>query len=766
MDQLMMHSFEVESIEKRGEGLEKVVVGKILEISKHPNADRLQLTKVDIGAMKLDIVCGAPNIKVEDKVPVAIIGAKLPNGLEIKETEIRGVKSFGMLCAEDELGLGKDHGGILILDKSAKIGEKITKTLGLDDSIFEIKVLPDRGHDALCHIGVAREVAALNGKKIDPYFKKIKLNKKKAASLRIKIEDKKLCPRYIGAVMDNIKIQQSPAWIKNRLSLVGINPVNNIVDATNYVMLELGQPMHAFDCNKIGNGKSANIIVRRAKNDEKIVLLDGTEKNLNENDLIISNEEKALAIAGVMGGEDSGINDDTNTIVLESANFNATSIRKTRTRLNIKTEASDRYEKDIDPNLAEIAMARIIEIIEMTGGKFRELIDIYPKPIKEWKIKLNSEYAVRLLGEKIPITTMIKILESLEIRAKSKGKIIEATIPTFRIDLKTQEDLVEEIGRINGYEKIRSEAPIYPVQPAKINKQRSFERIIKDFLVGAGFSEVHNYSFYNKQDASQAGFSQKHLELENPINPDQALMRVSLIPGLIKNIRENLKNFKEIEIFEIGRVYIPNNSVLPEEKNMLLGAVVVDESKKGNNFYEAKGYVELIFKKLGITSYNFIGSVSSELWHKTRYADIKASGKEENIGCLGEINPLVLKKFDIEKRVVMFEFDLKKLQEISKIEKEFVPLRKYPVSTRDISLITGSETKTLDILENIKNSGGDLVLEAELFDVFDFKEKETSFAFRISFGSDDRTLRNEEIDEAMKKIIENLEKELKVKVRK
>ena len=430
-DALMMHSFEVEGIEKKGEELSGVVVGEILEIKKHPNADRLQLTKIDIGKnRKLDIVCGAHNIKVGDKVPVALVGAKLPSKMLIQEAEIRGVKSFGMLCAEDELDLGKGHEGILILKKNAKIGEEITKTLGLDDTIFEIKVLPDRGHDALSHVGVAREVAVLEGKKLDYKIKKVKTSK--TSKLAVKIEDKNLCQRYMGAVMVDVKVQESPNWMKNRLQSIGINPINNIVDATNYVMMELGQPLHAFDFNKIGNGKSVNIIIRKAKNGEGIKLLDETVKKLSAEDLVITNESKALAIAGVMGGEDSGINENTTSIVLESANFDATSIRRTRTRHNIKTEASDRYEKEIDPNLCEIAMARVIEIIGSFGATTEGIVDIYPKPVREWKIKLNLEYANRLLGEKIPEKQALKILNLLGLKTSGKGKIIMVKIPTIR----------------------------------------------------------------------------------------------------------------------------------------------------------------------------------------------------------------------------------------------------------------------------------------------------------------------------------------------
>lgn len=771
IDALMMHSFEVEGIEKKGEELSGVVVGKILEINKHPNADRLQLTKIDIGKnKKLDIVCGAQNIKVGDKVPVALIGAKLPSRILIQEAEIRGVKSFGMLCAEDELDLGKGHAGVLILKNDAKIGEEISKALGLDDTVFEIKVLPDRGHDALSHIGVAREVAVLEGKKLNYKTKKNKTSK--TSKLTVKIEDKNLCPRYMGAMMINVKVQESPNWMKNRLQSIGVNPINNIVDATNYVMMELGQPLHAFDFNKIGDGKSVNIIVRKAKNGEEIKLLDETVKKLSAEDLVIANGKKALAIAGVMGGEDSGISENTTSIILESANFNATSIRKTRTRQNIKTEASDRYEKEIDPNLCEIAMARVIEIIESFGATADGIVDIYPKPVKEWKIKLNLECASELLGEKIPEKQALKILNLLGLKTSGKGKIITVNTPTIRIDLKTQEDLIEEIGRIYGYEKIKSKAPVLEIKPSKINEQRQFEKMIKGHLTGAGFSETYNYAFYSIGDANNIELgNEKHIELQNPMNPEQALMRKSLVPGILKNIKENLKNYKEIEIFEIGRIYFPKENALPEEKNVLVGAIVLDEKKKGNNFYEAKGYVDLMLQKAGISNYYFdefknLDEKIPSLWHKTRCAEIETEGSEELLGYVGEISPLVLQKFGIEKKVAMFEIDLGKLQLTAEKEREFKPLRKFPISERDISMVADEEVRVDEIMQIIQETGGNLVIDTDLFDIYDLSENETSFAFRIFFADDNRTLRNEEVDDVMKKIINNLEKDLEIKVRK
>lgn len=766
VDNITMHSFEVESWEKIEQKIDNVLVGKILEIKKHPNADRLQLVKVDIGKKKLDIVCGAKNIKVGDKVPVALVGAKLANGMEIKETEIRGVKSFGMLCAEDELGLGDDHSGILILDNKEKIGEFFWD---FKDAIFDIKVLPDRAHDALSHIGMACEAAAAEGRKINLDLEKIILSKKRSAKLRVEIEDKKLCPRYIGAVVENVEIKSSPLWLKKRLLVCGVRPINNIVDATNYVMLETGQPLHAFDFSEI---KGAKIVVRRAKIDEKIKLLDESEKKLTSNDLVIADENRALAIAGVMGGENSGINAETKIIVLESANFNAENIRKTRISQNIRTEASDRFEKDMDPNLAEKAMARVIQLVkEIAGGELEGVVDVYPKKMKSWKIKLDSNYVNSLLGEKIPKAKAVNILESLGIKI---SKNLECTIPTRRLDLRDQENLIEEIGRIYGYGKIRPQAPHIKLAYPQANEKRLFERNVKEILAGVGFDEIYSYCFYSARDVELAQLGpMEHLELQNPMNPEQALMRVSLAPGILKNIRENLKNFNELHIFEIGKAYLASKNVLPEEKRMLVGAVVLenDSVKKAESFFQAKGFLDILLERLGMDDWYYDEfDVSSRetmnlLWHGGRVAELRTEEGNSEFGIIGEINPLVLADFDIHKRVAMFEIDLDKMQKISESEKEYQPISKFPTVSRDISMLAENDVRVDDILKNIQKIGGDLVLDVDLFDIFE-KDGRNSFAFHIVFGDDSRTLEKREVDLLMEKISASLEKELGMEVRK
>lgn len=628
-----------------------------------------------------------------------------------------------------------------------------------DDSVLEIKVLPDRGHDAMSHVGMAREICALEGRKINL---EAKLLRRSLASknLKIEIKDKKLCHRYIGAIMENIKIKESPEWVRVMLEKLGMNSINNIVDATNYVMLELGQPLHAFDLEKVKNG---NIIVRQAKKGEQIKLLDGTEKILSNEDLVIADSEKALAIAGIKGGVGAEISVNTKAIVLEAANFDYASVRKTHMRHNLPTDAAMRFEKEIDPNLAELAMARVIEIVEMFGGKTQEIADVYPVKIKPWKIKLDLGYVNKLLGENISASAVKKILNSLGLQVTGFGLQVMATIPTFRLDLKTQEDLIEEVGRIYGYEKVKSQAPKVNLEAAEINTQRLFERKANNILAGIGFSEVYNYSFYGERDAELARLeAAKHLKLENPLNPEQALLRTSLVPGILKNVYENLKNFKDFRIFESGRTYEKSVKALPNEKRMLLGAVVLENQEAGV-FYEAKGCADAMLKNLGVESYSFEAkSAANDLWHAGRSAEIKMDQK--TIGRVGEINPQVLADFGIQKRIACFEFDLETLQKNATLVKIYKAVSKYPVITRDISMMAQNKIKVDDILKNIQKNGGALVQDVELFDIFQ-KENKNSFAFHIKFGAD-RTLESQEVDTLMQKIISALEKDLGVEIRK
>ncbi len=781
---ITMHALEIEGVEKVGSDFEGVVVGEILEISKHPNADKLQLTKVNIGDKVLDIVCGAKNISVGEKVPVAQIGSVLPGDFKIKEAEIRGVKSFGMLCAPDELGLGSDHSGILLLEKSLKIGTPLSALFDEKDQILEIKVLPDRAHDAVSHVGLAREVAALDGDIIEYDYDGLKLAKKKTSSITVSIENKDLCERYIAAKLDNVTIKQSPQWISTRLERCGIRSINNVVDVTNYVMLELGQPMHAFDFAQISSGEVAEIIIRNAKKDEEIVILDGSVKKMSSDDVVIANKTDVLALAGVMGGKKSGVSEKTTSIMLESATFNPTSIRKTKNKFTLQTDAAMRFEKGLDPNIAEKAMVRAIELLtHITDAKLAGIVDEYPTVKKTWTIKLDLKYVNSLLGEEIPASVSKKILTSLGCEVKNSGKDLIVTVPTFRLDLLTQEDLIEEIGRVYGYEKIVATPQMVSIKPPVASEKRTFVRSVKNVLVGLGFSEVYNYAFYGRKDAEAAKLQTfKHLELELPMNCEQSILRVSLIPNLLKNVRENLKHTKEMHIFEIGKVFLPNDAkALPAEKNMLCGIVVLEKkaNKKGAQedlqqtlFFSAKSLVNNLMIQFGITDQYYaamedgFAQISKTFCHEGRASEIKIDGSDQAIGCIAEINPLVLADFDVSGRVAFFEFDLELLQNISNAQCEFKSIPKYPNVMRDIAMIVSGGQRVDDILAVIQAEGGDLIVDADLFDIFDFADGTSNYAFHIMLNAENRTLTSEEVDIIMKKIASKLEEKLEIKIRK
>jgi phenylalanyl-tRNA synthetase beta chain len=567
--------------------------------------------------------------------------------------------------------------------------------------------------------------------------------------------------------LENIEVKKSPKWMRERLLVSGVKPINNVVDITNYVMLETGQPLHAFDANEISNPKfKCQIIIRKAKRGEKIKLLDEEIYELNENDLVIADPKKDIALAGVMGGFDSGITDKTTSIILESANFDAVNIRKTRIRHNIITESSYRFERDIDPNLAETATIRATELMEKYGGKNVKLTaysDVYPKKIKSWIIKLDINYAKKLLGENIPDKKIKNILENLEIAVKQTKYTLACEIPTRRIDLKTPEDLIEEIGRIYGYENIPAKPPIIELSAPPVNERRIFEDNLRDMMTALGFSEMLNYSFYSKEDIEKCGLGvEGHFEVANPMNPDQQYMRMSLIPGILKNVELNLKNFDKFSIFEIGRIYLDPNAKMPDERTMLAGALV-NESDKKDIFFELKGKIGTLFEtlliKVEFVEPKLVGSVC----HPKRSAVIKI--KNKIVGYLCEINPQVLSEYKTKTRVAAFELNAVEMQNLASLQREYHPISKFPSVKRDISMYVDEKTKYANIESKIYSAGGKLVLDVELFDIFE-KEGEKSLALRIEIGSREKTFTSAEIDGMMKKIISKLEKDSKVKVRK
>jgi len=782
---LMMTTVEIEGMEKRGEILDKLVVGYVLESKKHPNADRLSVTKVDIGGGKiLNIVCGAPNVAAGQKVVVAQPGVVLPNGLKLERREVRGIMSEGMICAEDEIGLGSSHVGIKVLSPAAKVGTKVSSILPVKDVIYEIdnKSLSHRP-DLWGHYGLAREVAAMLGQKFKEYkAKKIKSFAKPQFVAEVKVQNKKLCPRYLAAVVENIKIGPSPEWLRVRLEAVGVRSVNNIVDVTNYVMLELGQPLHAFDFDKIKGDKKKTIVVREAKDGESITTIDGTQRKMEKSALVIADTEKPVAIAGVMGGQNSEVSEKTSKIILESANFDFASVRKTSMKFGQRTEASIRFEKGLDPNLAELGMARALEIIakiipeaKVTG----KIIDVKNFKLKQGPIKLSFDYLNRKIGQDIPATKAVGILKGLGFGVKKTGKTLNVKIPTWRAtnDVVISDDLVEEVARIYGYEKISAKMPETVMARPEVNLSRKVEQLVKDIMArGLRMAEVCNYSFVDEKTLKKIGLNPaEHIRLKNSINKNLTHLRQSLIPGLVANVSQNQYFADSVRIFEIGKIFFPragefkkdarSNERLPEQNDALAGAIL----EKGDEapFYEAKDAVRVTLGALHI-DYRFeIWQKDSPAWaNPARTLRISAGGK--TIGIVTELAPAVQQSFGVRHRVGIFGFNFEEMVKLYSDKVSYHPVAKYPAIELDLALIVPRKTVWEEISKEISGTDSRLVKEVRLFDVYEGRGVLTgkkSLAFRVVYRSDERTLKLEEAKKIEEKIIQKLNQKFGAKLR-
>ncbi len=787
---LTMSTAEVEGMTDQAESLRGVVVGEILEVKKHPNADKLQLTVVDIGSPshkasanadkeKLNIVCGAPNIAVGQKVPVATIGTKLPNGMEIQKAKVRGEESSGMLCAEDELGLGKDHAGILILDSKVMVGESLTKALGLDDTIFEFdnKSLSNRP-DLWSHYGIAREVAVLLGEKLKEFKVNVKEPGKPAEKLDIKIDDYKLCPRYCGVVLEGIKIAESPDWLKKRVASVGMRSINNIVDITNYVMMEIGQPLHAFDYDKLAEHR---IIVRKAKKGEKIKTLDEQTRELDESMLVIADASKPVAIAGIMGGANTEIDNNTKKVIIESANFDHVSVRQTETKLNLRTEASIRFEKSLDPNLSEWGIKRAIELILQVCPQAKlvsKIEDVKKFKLNQGPIKLSFDFITKKIGQEIPKDKVMKILSSLGFVIKKGVKDLGVTIPTWRAtkDISIPEDLVEEVIRIYGYNNLKSSLPMIEISKPEANTERDLERKIKQLLAyGFGLSEVYNYSFVGEEQVKKLGLKiEDHVRLANPLAKEWNLLRRSLVPNLVNNAATNCRNYDDFGLFEVGSIFWPgakgekisdkSDKTLPLQVKMMAG--IICEKKNDRPFFNAKNIMAGLLAKL---HFNYSFEKSAEPWpfiNKNRTVKILVEGKE--IGYVTELADDIYDKFNILNKIGIFEFNLTKLTLLYKEALKYKPIPKFPSIELDISMIIAKKILWEEIYQAVKDVDKDLIRKISFFDVYEgqgIPEGKKSIAFRIEYRSDDKTLTMDEVQIIHQKVLNILNSKFEAQIR-
>jgi phenylalanyl-tRNA synthetase beta chain len=637
---------------------------------------------------------------------------------------------------------------------------------GGNDYILDIDVRPNRAGDCLSHIGIAREISAILDYKIRIENSKFAQDKKRTAAdfVSVKIEDKGPCARYTARVVSGVKISASPAWMQERLISCGLRPINNIVDIANYVMLETGQPLHAFDSEKIEDKK---ILVRFAKKGEGILTLDENKYDLDQDILVIADTKKPLAIAGIKGGKQPEIDKNTKTVVIESANFNSQIIRRASQKINLRTDASLRFEHGIDPNLAEEAINRAAFLVQkIAGGKvLKGIIDVYPKKVFPKLIKLNSPYVKSLLGVDIPIKETERILKKIGFDIKKKNsKNLQVLVPTRRIDVSLPEDLIEEVGRICGYEKIPAVFPKTLLIAAQKNQDIFWENLAKDILKESGFFEVYNYSFISIKDAEIFGYKKSEIiEINNPLSADFQYLRPSLIPNLLKVIEKNQKNFQEIKIFELGNTFRHGVS----EEKALSGMIL------GDKFYETKGAINILLNKLGISDvcykeYKPLTEGSGiSLWHPERCAEIKIGG--EKIGLLGEISPKILNELKISSRVVCFDISFEKLIKGSSEQHEYKPVSKFPSASRDVAVLVPRRVKVEDVLAKIQKAGGSIIKDVDLFDIYEGNEipgQKKNLAFHIIYQAEDRTLQSEEIDQAQIKIVKNLEETPEWQVRK
>ena len=646
-----------------------------------------------------------------------------------------------------------------------------------DDWVFDIDVTPNRS-DCFSHLGITRECAAFLGFKIKQEKNRKTQEKKNTEQLvSVEVKDKNDCPRYTGKVLLNVKVGESPEWMKKRLIACGVQPINNIVDIMNYTMLEVGQPLHAFDLDKIselqtGKKSRKKIIIRRAKRGEKIKTLDDKEYILDENILVIADQEKPLAIAGIKGGKAPEITSKTKNIFIESANFAPTLIRRASRSLNLKTDASFRFEHGLDPNLTEEGLNRAVRLVqEIAGGVVSgKKIDIYSKKIKPKKIKIYLSKLEKVSGIKIPAKEVKTVLKRLKFKIiKEKGDLIEVEIPTYRQDLTLPEDLIEEILRIYGYEKINSYPPQISLTFPQKNPELTAQRKVKEILKELGFTEVYNYSFISKEDA---GFFNKEyiVELENPVSEKFQYLRPSLLVNLLKNAKDNLKFFEAFKVFEVGKIFQKQGSKILEKRT--LAGIIVGE-KKEEGFFVLKGYIDSLFEGLGITDWFYDGfephpeDVKKLFWHLNKSAEIKVN--QEKIGFLGEVSERILRHFDIKLLIYAFEIDFEKLIEFIKEEKEYQEIPKFPSAVRDIALLVPMYEKTENVQRKIFAAGGDLLADVDLFDIYfgeGLPEGKKNLAFHLIFQSKKRTLSSEEVNELLYKIIEVLEENPEWEVRK
>ena len=774
-DRLTMAGLEVDAVEEYTPAFTGVVTAKILSMKPHPGADKLHLLEVTTGEQVLPIVCGAQNMKAGDVVALATVGATIPGGYNIKSSKIRGEASEGMLCSEDELGIGPDASGIMILPEGTPLGVNLIDVLELRDTVLDIGITPNRA-DCLCIIGIAREVAVLCGKKLrypKITFKESSEDIHKLTS--VEILDPDFCPRYTARMIKGVRILPSPKWMRLRLEAVGLRAINNVVDVTNFVMMELGQPLHAFDFRFLEEGR---IVVRRSREGEPFVSLDGKTRNLNAETLMICDGRKPVAIAGIMGGENSEVKDDTETVLLESAYFNPSTIRRGARFLGMGTDAAFRFERGIDPEGVVRALDRAAQLIaDLSGGTVcKGHIDAYPKKVAvSGPITLRMKRVGDILGTPVKTSEAKAIFKGLEMSVKTEGTgVLSITPPTFRVDLWREIDLIEEIARIHGFDKIPVTIPAIPAPGEIHDRKREFESAVRTALNGQGYTEVVNYSFITPQSADVLGLPEqdecrRYVRIANPLTEEQAVMRTTLIYGLLDTMRRNVNaGSPDLKLFELGKIFISRaEGELPREVDKL--AVLLTGSRYGQNwhfqgldadFYDLKGVLENLATCLRARDLRFVADSAIPCLHPGRAARVLIGSKE--IGYLGELHPDVLGRMDLRNRAFVLEIETEPLSGLKELAIRYREYSRFPSMGRDVAFVVGMEVEAGRMLSLVWEAKEELLETVDVFDVYSGKgipDGMKSIGLRFTYRSPSKTLTDDETGQVhgrmVKKIVES-----------
>jgi len=747
-----------------------IVIGHTVKVAKHPNADKLTVAEVEVGNGEVKtIVCGASNCEADQKVVVALPGAVLQGKFEIKPIKMRGVESSGMICAEDELGLSDDHSGIMVLDKDAPAGMAVYDYLELGDPVIDFEITPNRP-DCLCALGLAREVAVLAEKDFIYELSRPEEAKEKASDyISVKINDPDACPRYAARIIKNIKKGTSPLWMQKRLQACGMRPINNIVDITNYVMLETNQPLHAFDYDLFG---SSEVVVRRASKDEKFTTLDGQDHILDESVLMITNGQVGVATGGVMGGLNSEVIEGTKTILLESAYFNPSVIRKSARKLGLSTESSYRFERGIDANNVIVAVDRAAALMaEFAGGEvLNGVVDAYPERIESKEISLRPERVNYLLGTELPPEYMVAVLKRLGLDIKSDNPI-KVVVPTFRPDLEREVDLIEEIARINGLENIPIARDNKGPLISPIHKRDTIRNNIRNIMVGLGFDETLGSGFAHPERMKKIDPDLEPIKIINPLSDEFAFLRARLLYSLLQSAGHNIRHRNmDLRIFETGRIYLRDvDDTGMEYLGILISGQTSDSNWKSPpeaaDFFDLKGVLEALCDGLNLEN-PYPEPIAAPGYDRMQAYKIKCGDIE--IGTAGMVDKKVAREFEIKQEVLAAELKLSALIEAQKGLTPYKNLPKFPASTRDIAVIVDNKTAAGDLLDAIYDTGGDLVETVRVFDLFTGEpvpEGQKSLAFAVIYRSPDKTLSDEAVDSIQGKIVEKLSRQFSARLR-